>query len=146
MKVNRAQLLMHDDTTIEKFIRDHGFPNVVLIERLGPRKDANTAEGNGNRIPVRTRLIHQAGLRFPISPMLKEVMARCRLTFMQMSVNVVRTMLAVNALMLKGRAAFQRLGFVTRIQRNMPEKRSHDTCTLTITISDSGNPVRPKRG
>ncbi|GFZ11583.1 hypothetical protein Acr_22g0009810 [Actinidia rufa] len=61
----------------------------------------NTVEGNKNRIPVRTWFIHQAGLRFPISPLLKEVMARCRFTFIQVSVNFVRTVLAMDGLMLR---------------------------------------------
>ena len=54
---------------------------------------------NPNRIPVRICLIYQAGLRFPISPLLKEVMACYRLTFMQVSVNFIRTMLVVHTLM-----------------------------------------------
>ncbi|GFS32147.1 hypothetical protein Acr_00g0021040 [Actinidia rufa] len=44
-------------------------------------------------------LIHHAGLRFLISLMFREVMVRCHLTFMQVSINFVRTMLAVDALM-----------------------------------------------
>ena len=36
MELNRAQLLVHDDTVIEKFMRDHDIPNNVLIERSGP--------------------------------------------------------------------------------------------------------------
>ncbi|GFY91439.1 hypothetical protein Acr_07g0016350 [Actinidia rufa] len=78
MKLNRSQQLVHDNATMEKFRRDHNIPNDVAIERLGPREEANTIEGNGNHIPVRIWLIHQAGLIFLISPLLKEVMARCR--------------------------------------------------------------------
>ena len=52
MELNRAQLLVDDDTTMEKFRRDHGIPNNVMIERSGPREDGNIVEGNGNRIPV----------------------------------------------------------------------------------------------
>ena len=57
---------MHDEVTTEKFRRDHDIPNDVLIKRSGPKEESNTVEGNRNRIPVRTWLIHQAGLRFPI--------------------------------------------------------------------------------
>ena len=64
---------MHDDTTMEKFMRDHGIPNGVLIKRLGPRETGNIVEENGNQIPILTWL--QVGLRFSISPLLNEVMA-----------------------------------------------------------------------
>ncbi|GFS37635.1 hypothetical protein Acr_00g0053170 [Actinidia rufa] len=100
-ELNRAQLLVHDDEALDKFRRDHGIPNEVLIERPRPRKDANSVEGEGNRIPVCTWLIHQIGLRFPLSPLLKEVMARCRLTFMKVFVNFAWTVLVVDALMQK---------------------------------------------
>ena len=90
---------MHNVAIMNKFRSDHGIPNDILIEKPGPNEDANVVEGNGNHIPVRTWLIHQAGLRFIISPMLKEVMARCRLTFMQVSVNFVKTVLAMDTLM-----------------------------------------------
>ena len=56
-------------------------------------------QGDGDRISVRTWLIHQAGLWFPISPTLKEVMALYHLTFIQVSINFVRTVLAVDVLM-----------------------------------------------
>ena len=101
MELNRSQQLVHDNAAMEKFRRDHNIPNDVAIERSGPREEANTIEGNENHILVRIWLIHQAGLIFPISPLLNEVMARCRLTFMQMSVNFVRTMLTVDMLMQK---------------------------------------------
>ena len=89
MELNIAQLLVHNDATMNKFRCYHGIPNNVLIERSRPNEDANVAEESGNHISVRTWLIHQASHRFLASPMLKEVMARCRLTFMQMSVNFV---------------------------------------------------------
>ena len=60
---------------------------------------ANLVEGHKDSIPVRTWLIYQAGLRFLISPILKEVMARSRLTFMQVSVKFIRTLLMVDMLM-----------------------------------------------
>ena len=53
---------------------------------------------NLDRILVRTWLVYQARLRFLISPLLKEVMARCCLTFMQVSVNFDRTMLVMDTL------------------------------------------------
>ncbi|GFZ18311.1 SEC12P-like 2 protein [Actinidia rufa] len=72
MELNRALLLVHNDAALNKFRTDHSNPKDVQIERLGPNEDANLVKGNGNRIPVCTELIYQAGLRFPISPMLKE--------------------------------------------------------------------------
>ncbi|GFY87642.1 hypothetical protein Acr_05g0012810 [Actinidia rufa] len=83
MKLNRAQLLVHDDTALEKFRANHGIPNDIRIERFGPKEDANLVEGNEDRILVRIWLIYQAGLRFFISPTLKKVMAVYRLTFKQ---------------------------------------------------------------
>ena len=62
MELNRAQLLAHDDTVLNKFRTDHDIPEdvQVQIERYGHNKDANLVEGNGDRIPVRTWMIHQA--------------------------------------------------------------------------------------
>ncbi|GFZ14169.1 hypothetical protein Acr_24g0003590 [Actinidia rufa] len=56
------------------------FPVVhhLYLERLRPNKVASVVEGDRDRIPVRTWIIYQVGLRFPISPMLNEVMAQCR--------------------------------------------------------------------
>ena len=99
MELNWAQLLVHDDATLAQFRADHNIPDDVLIERACLNEDANLVEGEGNRIPVRTWMIHQASLKFPLSTLLKEVMALCYLTFMQVSVNFVRTMLAVDVLM-----------------------------------------------
>ncbi|GFZ09225.1 sorting nexin 1 [Actinidia rufa] len=73
MELNRAQLLVHDDATLNKFRTDHGIPEDVQIEHSGTNKNANLAEGNGDRIPVRIWLIHQVGLRFPISPIAEGV-------------------------------------------------------------------------
>ena len=89
---------MHDDDALNEFRIDHGIPNNVQIERPRSNDNANTIEGNGNWIPIRIWLIHQARLQFPISPMLKEVMARCHLTFMQVSINLVWTILTVDTL------------------------------------------------
>ncbi|GFS41435.1 hypothetical protein Acr_00g0074300 [Actinidia rufa] len=85
MELNRAQLLVHDDAALNKFRTDHGIPNDVQIDRSRPNEDANLVEGHGNKILVRICLIQQAGLWFPISRMLKKVMARCRLTFMKIT-------------------------------------------------------------
>ena len=92
MKLNIAQCLVHDDVALVQFRSDHDIPHDKLLER--PRKTRSQrgsaiVEGHGDRISVRTWLIHQAGLRFPISPILKEVMARYRLTFMQVLMNFV---------------------------------------------------------
>ena len=87
MELNKDQILVHDDNIMEKCRKDHDILNDISIERSGHRDEANTIEGNGNRIPIRIWLIHQVRLKFPISPLLKEVMARCQLTIMQVSVN-----------------------------------------------------------
>ncbi|GFY91020.1 hypothetical protein Acr_07g0012160 [Actinidia rufa] len=70
MELNNAQLLVHEDATIAQFRVDHNIPNDVMIERFGPNEDANW-----------------------------EVMSLCHLIFMKVSVNFVRTVLAVDVLM-----------------------------------------------
>ena len=52
MELNRAQLLVHDDATLNKFRTDHGIPEDVQIEHFGPNEDANLVEGNRDHIPV----------------------------------------------------------------------------------------------
>ncbi|GFY90941.1 hypothetical protein Acr_07g0011370 [Actinidia rufa] len=99
MALNGAQLLVHDEEALAQFRVDHRIPKNVVIERPGPDDNVDWVEGKGNRIPVRTWFIHQAGLRFPLNKLLKVVLSLCGLTFMQVSVNFVRTVLAVDALM-----------------------------------------------
>ncbi|GFZ00552.1 hypothetical protein Acr_14g0001870 [Actinidia rufa] len=99
MALNRAQLLVHDDKALAQFHVDHSIPDDVVIEWPRPNDDADWVEGEGNRVPIRTWFIHQAGLRFPISKLLKVVLSMCQLTFMHVSVNFVRTILAMDALM-----------------------------------------------
>ncbi|GFZ10940.1 hypothetical protein Acr_22g0003380 [Actinidia rufa] len=70
-----------------------------FIEQLGLREIAITARGNDDSILIPICFIHQARLRFPISPKLKEVMARYGLTFMQLSINFVRTAFVIDTLM-----------------------------------------------
>ena len=82
MELNWAQLLVHNEDALNKFRVDHDIPDNIRIERSDPYEDANLVEGNKDHIPVWIWMIHQVGLWFPISLMLKEVMARCRLTFM----------------------------------------------------------------
>ncbi|GFZ05224.1 hypothetical protein Acr_17g0007960 [Actinidia rufa] len=65
----------------------------------GAHEVAATNEGNDDSISVKIWLIHQAGLRLPMSPLLKKVMAHSHLTFMQVSMNSVQTVLAIDALM-----------------------------------------------
>ena len=77
------------------------------IERPRPNE-----EGHVNHILVRIWLIHQASLRFPISPLLKEVMAWRRLTFMQVSVNFVRVVLAIDTLMQRENLPFNASGLI----------------------------------
>ncbi|GFY87964.1 hypothetical protein Acr_05g0016030 [Actinidia rufa] len=84
---------------LAQFRVDHRIPDDVVIERSGPNDDADWVEGEGDRMPIRTWFIYQAGLRFPLSKLLRSVLAICGLTFMQVSVNFVRTVLAVEALM-----------------------------------------------
>ena len=99
MELNWAQLLVHNDATLNKFKADHDIPGNIQIEQSSPNKDANLVEGNENQIPVQIFPIHQDGIRFSISSMLKEVMAQCHLTFMQVSVNFIWIVLVVETLM-----------------------------------------------
>ncbi|GFZ02351.1 hypothetical protein Acr_15g0009590 [Actinidia rufa] len=92
-------MLVRDSETLAQFRVDHRIPNDVVIERPGPNDDADWVEGEGNRMPIRTWFIYQAGLRFPLSKLLRSVLSICGLTFMQVSLNFVRTVLAVEALM-----------------------------------------------
>ncbi|GFS38258.1 hypothetical protein Acr_00g0056550 [Actinidia rufa] len=67
MKLNRAQLLVHDDTALEKFRANHGIPNDIRIERFGPKEDANLVEGNEDRILTMLTvdmLMREQGLTF----------------------------------------------------------------------------------
>ena len=82
--------------SMSKFRRDPGIPNDVRIEVPRSHEIAIMVEGNNDFIPDWIWLIHQAGLGFPISPLLKEMMAHCSLTFMQVSVNFVRTVLTMD--------------------------------------------------
>ena len=99
MELNRAQLLVHNNAALDKIKEDHGIPDDIQLERSGPNEDANLVEGNEDQIAIRIWLIHQDGLRCPISSMLKKVMVLCCLTIMQLSVNFVRTVLVVDTLM-----------------------------------------------
>ena len=82
MELNRAQLLVHNNAALDKIKEDHGIPDDIQLERSDPNEDANLVEGNEDQIAIRIWLIHQDGLQLPISPMLKELMARYHLTFM----------------------------------------------------------------
>ena len=99
MELNQVQLLVHNDVSLNKLRVDHGIRSDVQIDRPSSNEDANLVEGNEDQILVWIWLIHQVGLQFAISLMLKEVMAHCCLTFMQVSVNFVRTVLAMDTLM-----------------------------------------------
>ncbi|GFZ04894.1 hypothetical protein Acr_17g0004660 [Actinidia rufa] len=99
MALNRAQMLVRDSEALVQFRVDHRIPDDVVIERPGPNDDADWVEGEGNRMPIRTWFIYQVGLRFPLSKLLRTVLSICGLTFMQISVNFVRAVLAVEALM-----------------------------------------------
>ena len=87
--VERAQLLVHDDEALAQFCVEHNIPDDVVIERSDLNEDADWVEGEGNRIPIRTWFIHQARLRFPLSQLLKKMMALYRLTFMQVLMNFI---------------------------------------------------------
>ncbi|GFS42947.1 hypothetical protein Acr_00g0082730 [Actinidia rufa] len=99
MSLNRAQILVCDSEALAQFRVGHRIPDDVVIERPGPNDDADWVEGEGNRMPIRIWFIYQAGLRFSLSKLLRTVLSLCGLTFMQISVNFVRTVLAVEALM-----------------------------------------------
>ena len=99
MALNRAQLLVHDNEAPAQFCVDHRISDNVIIERPCANDNADWVEGEGNCILVRTWFIHQARLKFPLSQLLKTVLFLCHLTFMQVSVNFVWIVLAVDALM-----------------------------------------------
>ena len=71
MALSRAQLLVHDSEALARFRADYRIPDNVHIKKLGLNDDADWVEVEGDRIPVRTWLIYQAGLRFPLSKLLK---------------------------------------------------------------------------
>ncbi|GFS41428.1 hypothetical protein Acr_00g0074240 [Actinidia rufa] len=92
-------MLVRDSEALAQFRVNHRIPDDVVIERPGPNDDADWVEGEGNRMPIRPWFIYQTGLRFPLSKLLRTVLSICGLTFMQISVNFVRTVLVVEALM-----------------------------------------------
>ena len=99
MELNQAQLLVHDDRAMARFRATHGILVNFTIEHLGPNDVPRIVVDNPDRILVHTWLIYQVRLQFQINSLLKEVMARCHLTFMQVFINFVRTMLVVDTLM-----------------------------------------------
>ena len=99
MELKQDQLLVLNNKALNKFRNDHCIPKDVQIEHSRPNEIANFVESNGDCILVCIWLIHQAWLWFPISPMLKEVMAHCHLTFLLVFINFLWTMLVVDMLM-----------------------------------------------
>ena len=53
MNLNRAQLLVLDDDALNEFRTDHGIPNDVQIKITRTNENADTVEGDWNRIPIR---------------------------------------------------------------------------------------------
>ncbi|GFZ16826.1 hypothetical protein Acr_26g0000960 [Actinidia rufa] len=47
MELNRAQLLVHDDTALNKFRIDHSIPKDIQIEHFEPNEDAPSREQRG---------------------------------------------------------------------------------------------------
>ena len=82
------------------FKKNHEIMPVIHIE-VPPREHevATTVQGDSDHILIQIWLIHQAGLWFPVNPLLKKVMAHCGLTFIQASINFVRTVLTIDTLM-----------------------------------------------
>ena len=62
-------MLVYNDANLAQFRVDHNILDNVLIERPCPNEDVDFVEGEGDHIPVRTWLIHQADLKFPLSPL-----------------------------------------------------------------------------
>ena len=106
MELNWSKRLVDGLVNISKFRRDHGISIKVNIKAPRPCEVACTVKGNNDRIPIQIWLIHQLGFRFPISLLLKEVIANFCLTFMQVSMNFVQTVLAIKALMQKEEIPF----------------------------------------
>ena len=98
-KIWNLTKLRNYDATLVRCRRNHEIPNDVLIKRLGPNEVTAIVRRHDNHIPFWILLIHQLGLQFLVSPMLKEVMAHCGLTFMQASINFVRTVLIADTMM-----------------------------------------------
>ncbi|GFS35286.1 hypothetical protein Acr_00g0038870 [Actinidia rufa] len=63
MELNRVQCLVSDDDAMAQFKNYHDILGDVLIERLDPNEEAAIVQKHGDRIPVRTWIIHQARLR-----------------------------------------------------------------------------------
>ena len=72
---------VHDDEVLARFYADHNILDDVLINRPCLNNDANWVKEEGNHIPIWTWLIHKANLKFPLSQLLKKVMALSCLTF-----------------------------------------------------------------
>ena len=146
MELNRAQQLVHDDAALARFRRDHEILHDMLIEQTCPNEVAAMVRGHGDRIPVRTWLIHQIGLRFLVSPMLKEVMARCGLIFMQVSMNFVRAVLVVDTLMQRKGLPFSssdlpNVYIIIRPKRELVRTSSRETITSCLgTVNSSHGP------
>ncbi|GFS40363.1 hypothetical protein Acr_00g0068120 [Actinidia rufa] len=116
-------MLVRDSEALAQFRVDHRIPDDVVIKRPGPNDDADWVEGEGNRMPIRTWFIYQAGLRFPLSKLLRTVLSICGLTFMQVSMNFVRTVLAVESLMQREGLEFTAEDlFHTRLVTDSPDK------------------------
>ena len=58
MELNWAQLLVHDDEALNKFMTNHDIPMDAQIMRSMAKEDANLVEGNEDLILVRIWLIH----------------------------------------------------------------------------------------
>ena len=58
MELNRAQRLVHDDAALAQFRSEHDILDNVPIERPRANEVAVVVQGNGDRIPVCTWLIH----------------------------------------------------------------------------------------
>ena len=54
MKLNRDQLLVHNDGTLAHFRRDHEIPNDVIIKRPRPNEVAIIVQGLDDYISVHT--------------------------------------------------------------------------------------------
>ncbi|GFS42554.1 hypothetical protein Acr_00g0080500 [Actinidia rufa] len=76
MELNRAQLLVCNDRALEKFKATHSILANVTIGHPRPNDIPHIAAKMPDRISIRIWLIHQAGLRFPINPMLKKPQTR----------------------------------------------------------------------
>lgn len=95
VRMNRAWVkVCGREGMLEDFRISNSIPDDVIVELPVAEDDLVHPVGDGVRVPIPIWMIAQGGLRFPIPPMLRELMSRANLTFWDVSCNFVRTVMA----------------------------------------------------